>query len=481
MSNSVLMIATAGILGEKDNPRARLWRVFWLGGLLWVAYTALAVFRLYTGRASAWDFGYYSQILWMISHGEWAARSTLNGHLALADAGSAILYPLGMIYPWLGSLGILLLQSLALASGIPFLDWWVRRVGLPEWMGWVVFGLWSCYPAILGPALFDWHPDTLAVPLAFYAIWAIETNQPRHFWLASVGLVSTKVTATLVMVGLAVPWLMKRRWVLAISATSIGLMVMIGEVDILFPRMIGHVMPQWQQNYGWLGPTPQAGLVAMITHPLAVMAQIVDKARLYYVAALVVPVGILPAFLGLGRPGWAYPAWLVMAFNGLSMFSGQVNPFNQYSVIVAPFLFVSLVVLLARIASRPPRYAVVGIMLMAFSLTLWGTFERPIIWENAPPTQALNQALAMIPPGVPVLGQNATLARLSNRQVVRLLPLPRKVTPDMRVILTKDVNPLLGPYFRRRIAHTIARLSHERGQWQTVFHRDQVWVFKPRL
>ncbi len=81
----------------------------------------MAIARLDSGRATTWDFGYYSQGLWLIGQGHWIAHSSLNGHWALRDAGSWILYPVGWLYPFLHSPGILILQAIAIASGIPFL------------------------------------------------------------------------------------------------------------------------------------------------------------------------------------------------------------------------------------------------------------------------------------------------------------------------------------------------------------------------
>ncbi len=86
--------------GASKNPRsgAGPLQVWAWNGIVTAAYFAAAMVRLHTGRATTWDFGYFAQELWLIAHGHWVARSTLNGHSALTEAGSAPVYPIGWLY-----------------------------------------------------------------------------------------------------------------------------------------------------------------------------------------------------------------------------------------------------------------------------------------------------------------------------------------------------------------------------------------------
>lgn len=458
-------------------------RTVWCwAGITALAYFVLAMVRLHTGRATTWDFGYFSQVLWLIGQGHWAARSTLNGHLALTDAGSAILYPIGWIYPYIGATGLLLLQSLSLAAGIPFIAWWLSRYHLRKtFLYWGVLSIYAVYPAVLGPALFDWHPDTLAVPVLFYAAWAIETRNPKHFWLAAGLLLLTKVTATLTMIGFTVPWLMRRQWRLAVGTFLLGVLFAVGEVGILFPRLTGHTMAQWVQYYGWLGPNPMAGLTFIVVHAPTVVLAMVHKVEAFYLLSLLIPIGVIPALVGLWYKGWAYPAWIVMAFNMLSSFRGQQNPFNQYSVSIVPFLFIGLIVVLPRLSFRTKALPVVlSASSVALCLILWFSLERPMIWYADPPQAALQEVLKMVPKAVPLYGQNSTLSRLSDRASVRLLPLPHVVAPGTMVVLNRDQNPMNHSVSASLVLKTLKRLRKHRTIWRMVFHHGPVWVFQRR-
>lgn len=480
------MMSKAGnmtpILGAKARVVTRETRLVWVVSVAVAGiYLSAAVIRLETGRATEWDFGYFSQVLWLIAHGHWAAKSTLNGHLALTDAGSAILYPIGLLYPGLGSVGILAIQAAAVASGLPFLHWWLNRTRCPEVLRWVVLGAYVVYPAVLGPALFDWHPDALAIPAAFYALWAIEERKPWHYWLAVLLLLSTKVTSGFVVAGLAVPWLMRREWWIGISTVLVGISAAFGEVDWLFPLMTGHTMPQWTHYYGWLGPTPVSGLKFLLSHPGAVIHVLSSANRIIYLAVLLAPIGIVPTVRSLAHGGWAYPAWIIMGFNLLSSFGGQQNPYNQYSAVVTPFVFVSLVVWLPRLRIRTQSLAAIALTCASLSMVLWFFMvERPVLWEPNPPTAALAEASRYVPAKAPLYGQDATLTRLSDRRLVHMLPLPRGASPGTVVILTTDVNPLTTASARAIVDRTLSRLSHHPQHWKRIFDRGNVWVFRRR-
>lgn len=455
-------------------------RATWLtASILATIYSTLAIIRLDSGRATTWDFGYYSQVLWLIGQGHWIAQSSLNGHWALTDAGSWILYPVGWLYPFLGSPGILILQAVALASGVPFLQWWIRRHHLSVSVQWGIIALYSVYPAILGPALFDWHPDALAIPAFFYAAWAIETGHTKQFWLAALLILLTKVTAALVLIGLAGPWAAHRNWKLAIETAVVGLMAAAFEAGWLFPTLVGHTIPQWTQNFGWIAPTPASGLVRLMTHPWIVILRLFQFHVLSYEVVLLAPIAALPIFLGLGRGGWAWPVWMILTFNALSSFGPQLNPFNQYSIPVVPFLFISFIDLLAVIWHRASA-RILPWSLVIMSLLFWNNFERPLIWYATPPSRALNPILSAIPPSATLYGQNSTLAYLSDRKFVRLIPLPPSahVRPGTYVFLTTQVNPVNKISPHTLVVHTISYLKHDSRQWQCVRHNGPVWLFK---
>ncbi|WP_171822729.1 DUF2079 domain-containing protein [Sulfobacillus thermosulfidooxidans] len=447
--------------------------------IVFIIYWTAALIRLYSERATTWDFGYYSQILWLINHGHWLAKSTLNGHDALTDAGSWILYPIGWAYSILHSPGILFLQSAALASGIPFLAWWMKKYPVGSIPFWGILCLYSVYPAVLGSALFDWHPDTLAIPAFFYAAWAIETHHTRHFWLSCMLMLLTKVTAALIIIGLAAPWLLRRQWKMALATFLIGVLLAYVEVDVLFPALAGHQMAQWQQYYGWLGPTPLSGIKNLILHPEILLTAAFRHVDILYILLLGAPLAFLPTIWGLIRGGWAWPAWIMVVFNGLSLFSAQMNAFNQYSLPIAPFWFISLILLWRQLPSRPATFLIPW-GLAALSVGLWAKEEKPLIWYNKNPTRALVDCLSKIPPGVPVYGQNSTLATVSSRSVVRFLPLPPRPALQLHtvVILNQNVNPANRLTPLSVVNATLRRLKTHPQYWMLIVHQGPIWVFQ---
>ena len=479
---SIRMPIRLGLEGIKKEMRdvenEHKYGAYGYAAALLILYWILALIRLDTGRATTWDFGYYTQVLWLIHEGHWIARSTLNGHWALTDAGSWILYPLGWSYAFLHSSGILLIQAASLASGVPFLAWWMHRYPVPRTAFYGILVLYSVYPAILGPALFDWHPDTLAIPLFFYAAWAIETKRVRHFWLACALIITTKVTAALVLVGLSAPWLLQRQWKVALATGVIGFFTAFFEVDIVFPALTGHQMSQWAPYYGWLGSSPLAGAWHIVVNPW-ILKSVFQGSHLADIVLLGAFVAFIPSLWGLVHGGWAWPGWIILLFNNLSLFLGQSNPYNQYSLPIAPFWLISLILLWSRLR---PRLVMKWIPwgLAVLSMMEWVQWERPLVWFSHPPAQSLMYALSRIPRYVPVYGQNSTLAMISDRKFIHLIPLPprSRLLPGTVVILNQDVNPvnrLTAPII---VKGTLTRLISDPQHWQIIAHRGPVWAFQ---
>lgn len=442
--------------------------------------TGAAVWRVDSWRATTWDFGVYTQYLWLLSHGHGWARSTLDGIPAAADAGAWVLYPLAWLFRVAGPTGILLEQALALASGILFLRWWVTRLGLPAAVFWGVTILWAAYPAVLGPALFDWHPDAVAVPLLFWAMGAVAADRPRQFWVAAGLLLLTKITLSLVVAGMAVPWWLRRRYAMGFASLVLGLAAGLIELEVVMPALLHHAYPLWPRFYGWLGASPAQAVVRIATEPGWVWAHMRQAAVIRALGVLLVPVGIVPALTGLWRGGWTWPAWLVVVFNSLSHFGPQLNPFNQYWVAVAPGFFVAALELAARMRLARVR-AVLPWVLAGWAALAWWRLERPLVWYASPPSAALTAAARFIPPAAPLVGQNATVAPLAARPWMALLPLPRgdRVAPGTYVLLTTDVNPVNRITSPKLVERTIRHLAASPA-WRLVYHTGSVWLFERR-
>lgn len=116
----------------------------------------LSIWRLYSWHATTMDMRWYSQALWLIGHGYWKAFDTIVGYPALADSMSYVLYPVGLLYRIFGQVGILILQTLSMGSGLRAIGYCSKRyqMTLPNRIGWMA--LYAVYPAVIGPGLFDW-------------------------------------------------------------------------------------------------------------------------------------------------------------------------------------------------------------------------------------------------------------------------------------------------------------------------------------
>jgi hypothetical protein len=440
--------------------------------------TAAAWGRVTTWRATAWDYGFYMQCLWLLSHGSGLAVSTLNGHPAVADAGVWWLYPLAAVFWLTGPAGLLCLQAASLASGILFLDWWARRRALPRPLFWGIALLWAVYPAVLGPALFDWHPDTLVIPVLFWALSTVERDRPQAFWIPAILLLTSKVTGGMIVAALAAPWWLRRQWATGAAALMLGVGWSWLDIQVLEPMLLHHAYSQWGMVLGWLGPTPTAVIRRIVTAPGFVITHLEALPVTFGVGLLLGTVGFVPAVTGLWRGGWAWPAWIVLAFNSLSHFMPQHSPFNQYGVAVAPGLLIAAVDA-ATLVGRRLGVALPWI-LAASSVLVWWVVYRPVVWYAHPPAALLSVAARYIPARAPLLGQNATLAPLAARSDIRLVSLGfAHVSAGTYALLTTDVNPVNRVTAPSLVVKAIHRLEAS-PSWRAVYHRGSVWLFVKR-
>ena len=124
-------------------------------------------------QTSSWDLGIFDQATYLISKGLVPNSSLLNFHI-LGDHGSLVLYPIGWLSTIFPSVKLLFfLQSSALASTVFPLAKIAKNNNLSKKLTITSLLVFLLYPVTFNVAIFDFHPEVLAVPLIMELIFLL--------------------------------------------------------------------------------------------------------------------------------------------------------------------------------------------------------------------------------------------------------------------------------------------------------------------
>ena len=215
-------------------------RLFWLVSALLVGlFWGLAALRHTLLQSTGWDLGIFDQVAWQMSQGL-EPRSTLIGLHHMGDHGAWMFYAVAPLYRLAPSVQWLFLTQ---ALGLILTAWplWHlgRQAGLRPRQQWLICGLWWLQPVVFNVNLFDFHPETWAMPLLALAVWANRAERP-WLWIACLFLaMGCKAALGLIVLGLALEQALRRRWRYAVAALLTGGGWLLFVMEVLFPAVNG--------------------------------------------------------------------------------------------------------------------------------------------------------------------------------------------------------------------------------------------------
>lgn len=327
----------------------------WVLALVLVAVQAeqvgLHMLRRYdTFHADAFDLGNMDQAVWNTLHGhpfrftnraeDWYGPPTRLGiHV---EPIILLLAPLYLIHS--GPQTLILLQSIALALGaIPL--FLLARHRLPE-LPFVAVAFVASYliaPALLGSAMWDFHPVALATPLLLTAIWALDARRYRWFVVAAILAAFTKedVALALIPLGLYIAYGQRKR-LLGLSTVALSIAWVYLCFGVILPHFNGGSAGgnTYWYRYAWLGRSAKAAAANALVHPWIPITYVLgDAAHRSYLLLL----GASGGGFGLFAPALWICALPEIAVNVLSSHAEQYSGFFQYNAVSLPFLMAASV------------------------------------------------------------------------------------------------------------------------------------------
>jgi uncharacterized membrane protein len=373
------------------------------------------------------DLGIYDQGTWLLSRLE-SPFVTVRGLNLFGEHASYILVLVAPLYRiWADPRLLLLLQALALA--LP--AWVIYRLGAKHLAnpaaGLAVAVAYLAFPGMQWAMTWQFHPETLAA--AFLALAALAADGRRYrlmtLWLALALLCREDVG--LVVAGFGGLLMLSGQKSVGRRVLFAGLVYWVLATFLFIPWANARQTNLFEINYGVTGVGPVALLRALPSMAGRALATALSNQGLGYLLV------ILVGFLGLPllAPRTLLPVAPALFLNLAAVPPEQHQIRYQYLATAAPFLGIATVAGLKVLAGR--RRALLAPALVALVVVALATDQRygPAPWSRnrivataSPSDQARRQALAMIPPDVPVSAQFNLVPHLTHRVRIYEFPNP---------------------------------------------------------
>ena len=410
---------------------------FFLAGLL--CYCSALALRHAWFQTSAWDLAIFDQATYLIAQGLPAQSSLLGFHI-LGDHGAVVLYPVGWLSRLFPSVGLwMVLQSAALAATVFPLDQLGQMRGLSKRSRAVSLAVLLLYPVMFNSAIFDVHPEVLALPLVMQALFWLERSRPGdslRLLLCLLLTLTCKLALALLVMGFAGGLLLRRRVRLGLG---------LGALSLAWAAAVG----------GWLMPAFGGAEASLLRHagkfgvqraaegqglgPLALLqtlfGHLFSLENLVYLLLLLLPV-LYVLLHRQRRRFWIglLPFLPLLLLNLLAEQASLKDLVHHYSLFLVPFLAAGVQQTLAPgpagIDGYPawlrPRllllvlgWAVLSFVLFSRLSFFAGSFQQRL--DTLPQVKA---AIALVQPQSAVLTTNDIAPHLAHRRVIAITAKP---------------------------------------------------------
>jgi uncharacterized membrane protein len=369
-------------------------------------------------QSTAYDLGWYDQVVYLISVGQTPIVSFWGYHV-MGDHVAAILYPIALLYKiypdvhWL-----FLVQSIALASGCWLTGQIALQAGLKSSQAEAMAMVYLLYPVVFNVNLFDFHPEVLLVPGILGAVLAARGGRIAWFCACVILTLSSKAVLSLTVAAMGF-WLLvfDKRRVCGAIALAAGIAWFLMTTQVIIPFFSGGEAAG-VGRYSFLGDSVLEIILNLLLKPGIVLSKILTLPNLEYLALFFAPVlwGLSPRHLA---PLVAILP--VLAMNLITDTSAQKDLIHQYSLPALPFLLIALISVIAAGKSwlQRKRWIVLWTAISFLAFAKFGFFWTKYI-EHLDTWSATKEAVALVETKGGVLTAAQIAPHLTHRPYVRL-------------------------------------------------------------
>jgi uncharacterized membrane protein len=428
------------------HPRRAL--AFFIASVL--AYVGListyALTDHYNLGTETFDLGIYDNLAWQTAHGYFLDCSLIKGGNHVVAHFDPIIALIAVVYRlYMHAETLLVLQTVWLASGaIPLYLLARRRLG-NEWFAAILGLIYVLYPALHGVNMFDFHSLAFVIPSAMWAVYLLDSEGFKRYWLVIALLLVTREDISLLncFIGAYAILSAHTRTGVATIAVSLTYLVLIKNYAMADPGLMmdGDAAMSYAHFYEEMIPHQSEGVrglaVSALTNPLFALQVAFKEEKLLFFLHLLLPLLALPFAAGKKLVLSVYG----LLFVGLATRHHVFSLHFHYSALLFPMLFVAVPDGLRRVTDGP-RIRALGIERAPLAWTLlFGmlaaslvtTFKYGVIVPNASFNAGWNR-LVRVP--------NAEMSQ----RYAWVKEIAATVGPDAAVATTSPV----GPHFSNR-------------------------------
>ncbi len=328
------------------------------------------------------DLGLYDNILWHTAHGDLLGSSFLKGGHHNSAHFDPILIAVAPLYALRPRADTLLVLQVAWVSStlVPLYLLARAKLGSPLY-GLGFAAMYAAHPAVHGAALYEFHSLTLVCPFLVWLVYFLERGSYRAYALMLVPALLCREDISLIMCFVALYAILRGGrervrvgWVTALA--SVTYFAVVKRFCMDSPDLLNSGPGAYGFAYYYADLIPNGNgarglVVSLLTDPGFVVRSVLTRAKFEYVAALLVPLALLPLAARPARVMLIYGAIFCLLASKPAVYSIAF----QYSSVVLPLAFAAAILALEQV----PRWrAVVGLgldatrvrrALFAFALT----------------------------------------------------------------------------------------------------------------
>jgi uncharacterized membrane protein len=243
----------------------------------------------------------------------------------------------------------------------------------------------------------DFHPVALACPLLLFGWWFLDQRRLLPFAACAAAAIATKEHVGLAVAGMGVWYALRYRLRTGTAIAAAAGLAAVAAALVVVPHYAAAGTSAFESRYDDPG---------------------LDGRDLSYLAALLLPLGLLP----LAAPLALVAAVPELALNLLSSTVTQTSVKTHYASTIAPPLLAATVYAVERLGERLAYVAAAAALLGAIVLGPIGRIDV----ETGPHDAAARRALALVPDDAAVSATNALGAHLSARRRIYSFPVLRE-------------------------------------------------------
>jgi len=418
---------------------------------LFVLIEALSLLRHDALITSAWDLGIFHQATWLISEGHIPFSTFLGQHI-LADHASMWLYLIALpfkLFPYAQTL--LTIQALAVALAIFPLALISRNQGLSTRQTAATLFAYCLFPPVINISLFDFHPETIAIPFFFLLFLAQLRRKFLLFIASAVAIALTKEVLALSVAAYGLSCiLLGRQRLFGLIALCIGTGWFAFATMHLIPSLaIGDFTTnRFISRFKGLGNSYSEIALNSITKPWIFVARLASQRNLNFLFCFLAPIAYVFKPCSKNIYFYLIASSPVLATILLTTSNAETSLSRQYCLALIPYASMLVVDWLSWANSGKtisPKAARVVIIFALFGFAAFSRVDETIrLVARTPPThrEAIQSALEMVPPDASIITTDKIAAQTSDRKLVQMLDESDKTDPSIyQYILIDNLNP----------------------------------------